>query len=189
MRFKNLTLEDIKHLNRGMKVGIDVKLKRSLTDINSSPDLVFVFSKGAPDQIFEICKEIFSNNHGERIPFDKRQRDQVNEERLLMENQRLKVIMFAVKIMTFDEYKKQTGPNEEAIISNLEQGSTLIGSLGIEDPIKKELQDGKIQELFDEFLGVQTIICTGDGPESTKRLGKTIKFIDESYQLESDILL
>ena len=102
MRFKNYTLDDLKHLNKGTKVGIDFKLKRSTTDINQSKDLVFVFSKGAPDEIFEICREIFSNNQGERIPFDKRQRDQVNEERLLMENERLKVIMFAVKIMSYD---------------------------------------------------------------------------------------
>jgi magnesium-transporting ATPase (P-type) len=62
MRFKNYTLDDLKHLNKGTKVGIDFKLKRSTTDINQCQDLVFVFSKGAPDEIFEICREIFSNN-------------------------------------------------------------------------------------------------------------------------------
>lgn len=60
MKFRNYTLEDLKHFVRGPKIGFDAKLKRSLTDHNAKDDLVFVFSKGAPDEIFEICKEIFS---------------------------------------------------------------------------------------------------------------------------------
>ena len=50
-----------------------------------------------------------------------------------MEFEYLKVIMFAVKFITYDQYlsKKNLHETEAQLIADLENGSTLVGSVGI----------------------------------------------------------
>ena len=83
-----------------------------------------------------------------------------------MELDNLKILMISYKkipIHQFDQLK-EFFVDERELIEQLESNSTLLGLVGIEDRPKDNIKE-KIYE-FHKFVGIQTIVCTGDSLES-----------------------
>ena len=84
----------------------DIKSESDLNDEQSSddnirapppPDRVFIYSKGAPDEILKICDQIFVSEdcHYDRLDIQKIR--EINNKVTEMQKEFLKVVMFSLR--------------------------------------------------------------------------------------------
>ena len=70
---------------------------------NLKEENVYVFTKGAPEEILKICSQHFSDAKENKAQLDENKKRQVLE---LLKNEDLKTIFFAVKVLPLEEYEK-----------------------------------------------------------------------------------
>ena len=78
--------------------------------------------------------------------------------------------------------KAKDSHKESILIQSLEENSTLIGAVGIEDPTKGHVRE--ILKTIQDLGNIQSIILTGDSLEATINFARSIKFIDEDPKNE-----
>ena len=92
---------------------VDDRSSQSQSDSESSHDVnaqpknysnVFVFSKGAPDEIFGICNRIFIDEDGNFKEIDDEAEEIVAAQRKIMSEKQLKNLMFAVNEIPYGQY-------------------------------------------------------------------------------------
>ncbi len=147
----------------------DFQRRRMSVVARNSED--FLISKGAAEEILEICSKVEINGRQESLS---RHLKKIKQEIINQEKQGFKVLLVAKKEIA--KGKEFSQAEERAMI--------LSGLLVFFDPPKKTA--AKSLELFRE-MGVSVKLITGDSPESAKFLGQQTGFSNQDVCLGTKI--
>jgi Ca2+-transporting ATPase len=109
----------------------------------------FVFVKGAPDRVLEMCTHVITGPGGEAAPLE--DREAVLKQYRVLAGDGLRVLAFA--------YRKEPAAVEVLWPASVEEGLTLIGFQGMLDPPREEARHAINQA---KQAGVRVIMVTGD---------------------------
>ncbi len=113
--------------------------------------------KGAPGKVFEMCG--FVQDGEKKVKFDKKQRTQWEKRVLEATRKGLRIIAFAI----YEDADKSEVIDKEQL-----EGFTLLGFVGLRDPLRAQAKD---QIKAAKRAGVRTVVITGDHPETARAIG------------------
>ena len=144
--------------------------RKLMSTVNKVEDKVLMFTKGAPDVIFNKCK--YALNNGEVIKINE---DIINEYKRINEefsNKALRVLAFATKTIESESFVPSI-ENEDELI--------LIGLMAMIDPPREEVYEA-VKEAKES--GIKTIMITGDHKTTASAIAKDIGIMgDEDLAL------
>nr|WP_262918985.1 HAD-IC family P-type ATPase [Tunicatimonas sp. TK19036] len=116
----------------------------------------YIYTKGAPDQILDVCSQILRGN--EAVEFTDELRKEVSDQINEFSEEALRVLAFA--------YKELNGSGKFD-----EDGLTFVGLQAMIDPPRPDVVDS-ITETHN--AGIRVIMITGDYKETAKAIGKDV---------------
>ena len=149
---------EIAHMAAMLKLSADVPAtlkqrnlgagKKTKSIIRKAADGFWLYSSGAPEEIFNMCRDISPS---------------AKEELSAETAKGRRVIAFAKKKLS----------SEQANLSfdNLEQGMEFSGIISFEDPPRAGVKDTIAKAAF---AGIRTIMVTGDHPETARFIAKEV---------------
>ncbi|MEQ1801880.1 MAG: cation-translocating P-type ATPase [Gammaproteobacteria bacterium] len=122
---------------------------------------VTAFVKGAPEVILERCTHILA----ERGPvvLSASDRDRMAQAAALMANDALRVLAVARRSLGQPFNADEAG--------DLEQGLTLVGLIGLQDPPRAEARDAVAKC---KRAGIKTVMITGDHPDTARAIAREL---------------
>jgi Ca2+-transporting ATPase len=143
-----------------------------------------LFTKGAAEKIISSSKSVLLSD-GTEVSLDKKQKDAINAAIDEFGKKGLRVIAFAQKkdvgvLKNFNGIDDTKHPGFELMkdienYNGIETDLTLIGLLGIKDPVRKEVP--RSMELCRQ-AGIVVFMITGDNIETAAAIGKEIKLLN-----------
>ncbi|WBW98726.1 cation-translocating P-type ATPase [Oceanirhabdus sp. W0125-5] len=121
--------------------------RKLMTTVNEYNGEYYVMTKGALDNLLNLCNKILIDNTP--IEFTDELKQEVLSKSYDMSDEALRVIASAYKII----------PNKDINISDLEKDLTFIGMVGMIDPPREEVKDS-IKTCKES--GIRTVMITGD---------------------------
>ena len=140
--------------------------RKLMSTINQVEDKVYMFTKGAPDVVFNRCKYVLDN--GKVVSINDEiinQFEKANEE---FSNKALRVIAFAMKEVE-DKNFVPTLEDENELI--------LIGLMAMIDPPRKEVYQA-VKEA--KASGIKTVMITGDHKTTAAAIARDIGIMEEN---------
>ena len=140
--------------------------RKLMSTINQVEDKVYMFTKGAPDVVFNRCKYVLDN--GKVVSINDEiinQFEKANEE---FSNKALRVIAFAMKEVE-DKNFVPTLEDENELI--------LIGLMAMIDPPRKEVYEA-VKEV--KASGIKTVMITGDHKTTAAAIARDIGIMEEN---------
>jgi magnesium-transporting ATPase (P-type) len=117
---------------------------------------VIVISKGMKNKIMDICTHILASSNGHTRPIDSHEWDRITNHYHKVVANNMKGLFFSHKVMTRKEYNaikaRYVNPtilkngkynikyNDGKFVNELEKNSTLVATIGLKDPTKKNVQ-------------------------------------------------
>lgn len=126
----------------------------------------FVFVKGAPDIVLDLCKYIYKNE--EIIKLDSKSKETLLLANKEMAEQALRVLAVAYK--EIDSIPKHPEPEE------IENDLIFVGLLGMIDPARPEAKEA-IKTC--KRAGIRPVMITGDYKETAVAIAKELNLIDD----------
>lgn len=124
----------------------------------------FIFSKGAPESILEICQFI---QIGEEIkPLTATKRKEIEKEFQKFAKKGLRMIAFSYKM---DKKEK-----------NLEENQVFLGFVGIADPVRPEVKEAVEKA---KKAGIKVVMITGDNELTAESVGIETGIIQEGEDI------
>jgi Ca2+-transporting ATPase len=149
---------------------------------NKSQDNL-LFTKGASEKIISNSKSVLLSD-GNEVPLDKKQKDAIESVIDELGKKGLRVIAFAQKkdvgvLKNFNGIDDTKHPGFELMknidnYGDIETGLTLVGLLGIKDPVRKEVPQS--MDLCRQ-AGIVVFMITGDSIETAAAIGKEVKLL------------
>lgn len=139
--------------------------RKLMSTVNKIDDDTIMFTKGAPDVIFNRCK--YALNDGEIVEINE---DILNEYRKINErfsNKALRVLAFASKKVS----------NDFNISIDDENELTLIGLMAMIDPPREEVYNAVKNA---KNSGIKTVMITGDHKTTAMAIAKDIGIMDDN---------
>ncbi|MEM2999704.1 MAG: cation-transporting P-type ATPase [Candidatus Bathyarchaeia archaeon] len=138
--------------------------RKRMTTVHKSKDEVYVYTKGAPRAILDVCNKILVDGKVEEL----------NEETLLLvekrihefANEGLRVI--AVAYRKLGNYVKS---------DKVEKDMILIGLCAMRDPPRHEVKDAVLKA---KQAGIKTVIITGDYGPTAQYIAQEVGIVDAS---------
>ncbi|KAF1815990.1 calcium ATPase [Eremomyces bilateralis CBS 781.70] len=136
--------------------------------------------KGAPESILERCTSVFRGHDGTIAPLDATVAKLITSEIVEYGNRGLRVIAVAmVDDVGSNPLTKSAKTTKE--YSQLEQGMTLIGLVGMLDPPRPEVK-ASIQKCRD--AGIRVVVITGDNQNTAETICRQIGIFGEAEDLQ-----
>lgn len=135
--------------------------RKMMSTLHRTPEGSVLFTKGAPDRVMPRCAAVWDGKKA--VPMTGEQRRKAQEAVSLMSSQALRTLAIACK---------KGG-------SLTEDGLTLLGIVGMKDPIRPEVP-GAV-EMFKK-AGVSTVMITGDHVETAFAIGKQLGIVEKREQ-------
>ncbi|WP_342252440.1 cation-translocating P-type ATPase [Spiroplasma endosymbiont of Amphibalanus improvisus] len=157
-KFNELKLRD--QYTRINEVPFDSE-RKLMTTVNLVDEHKFVYSKGAIDNLLNICKQIYVN--GKVINLTKQMKDEILQLSDKLSEQALRVLGFA--------YKEYDGDDK-----NLENNLIFLGAIGMEDPIKESAKIA-IQKM--KAAGIKIVMITGDHKVTATAIAKKLEITQD----------
>ena len=161
----NINYKDIRRkYNRLNELPFDSD-RKLMSTINQVEDKIYMFTKGAPDVIFNRCKYVLDDK--EIVPIND---DIINKFKKVNEdysNKALRVLAFATKEIE-DENFVPTLEDEDGLI--------LIGLMAMIDPPREEVYEA-VKEAKES--GIKTVMITGDHKTTAAAIGRDIGIMEE----------
>jgi magnesium-transporting ATPase (P-type) len=140
--------------------------RKRMTTVHKLNGDVYVYTKGAPRSILDICTQMYADGNIE---------DLSPENSRLIEakihdfaNQGLRVIAVAYKRMPTAKYSKDT---------NIENDMIFIGLAAMRDPPRLEVKDAVLKA---KQAGIKTVIITGDYGPTAQAIAQEVGIVDVS---------
>jgi len=138
--------------------------RKRMTTIHSLDGDVYIYTKGAPRNILDLCTKLIVNGKVEEL----------NEENMMwtesrlheFANEGLRVIAVAYKQMAKSNYIK----NE-----NVESDLILVGLAAMRDPPRVEVKDAVLKA---KQAGVKTVIITGDYGPTAEAIAQEVGIVE-----------
>ena len=141
--------------------------RKRMSTVHELNGNVLIYTKGAPRNILDLCKEVFVDGKIE----DLTQANMNWIETRIHEfaNEGLRVIAFAYKQIPKCDYKK----NEET-----EKDLIFVGLAGMRDPPRKEVKNA-VQKA--KQAGIKTVIITGDYGPTAQAIAQEVGIVDREF--------
>ncbi|MFZ7120057.1 MAG: calcium-translocating P-type ATPase, SERCA-type [Eubacteriaceae bacterium] len=167
--------EEEKRLNRVAEIPFDSE-RKLMSTVHKNGDKYLVFTKGAPDIIFNRCSKIMMNN---KVVFITNEIiKSIEEANNSMSNKAYRVLGYA--------YKEIDELSDDLQSEEIENDLIFIGLTGMIDPPREE-----VKESINKCLsaGIKPIMITGDHKNTAIAIARELKIIDDSSEAISGIEL
>ncbi|MGL6107107.1 cation-translocating P-type ATPase [Romboutsia sp.] len=134
--------------------------RKLMSTVNKIDDNVIMFTKGAPDVIFNRCK--YALNNGELVPMNDEILNEYKKTNEEFSTNALRVLAFATKKIDDENFVP-------AIEDEVEL--TLVGLMAMIDPPRKEVYEAVENA---KKSGIKTVMITGDHKTTAKAIAKDI---------------
>lgn len=141
--------------------------KRMSTLCASSDGESFLFVKGAPESVLELCTNVMSNQTGRVEKMTERLREALTAQMQGYAGDALRVLALAMK--PADRFAKSCSEQDE-------QGLTFLGLVGMIDPPRPEVRYA-LQTCKD--AGIRVIMVTGDNQQTAEAIASQIGLNDQ----------
>ncbi|KAJ5760121.1 Sarcoplasmic/endoplasmic reticulum calcium ATPase 1 [Penicillium odoratum] len=126
--------------------------------------------KGAPESILERCSHVLQGSEGSRVPLSRKHVKLLSEQVVEYGNKGLRVMAIAsVSDISGNTLLQNATSTED--YAKLEQNMTLIGLVGMLDPLRPEVA-ASIKKCKD--AGIRVIVITGDSPNTAESICRQI---------------
>jgi magnesium-transporting ATPase (P-type) len=138
--------------------------RKRMSTIHKLNGNVFVYTKGAPRTILDLCTKLLVDGKEELLTEDRLTwiESRIHE----FANQGLRVIAVAYKKLPKAEYTKGTDVEKELIF---------VGLAGMRDPPRMEVKDAVLKA---KQAGIRTVIITGDYGPTAEAIAKEVGIVD-----------
>ncbi len=144
--------------------------RKLMTTVNSYEDKFYVMTKGATDNLLNICTSAYIN--GETVPMTEEIRNNFLKVATTMSDDALRVLGSAFKIVNSTHVE----------VDELERDLTFIGLIGMIDPPRLEVKDSI--EIC-KTSGIKTIMITGDHKNTAFAIAKELSIAEDINQVAS----
>lgn len=144
--------------------------RKLMSTINTYDDKFYVMTKGATDNLLEICNTAYIN--GEVIPLTEDIKKDFLQASIKMSEDALRVLGSAFKIL----------PSTEVEVNHIEKDLTFIGLIGMIDPPRLEVKDS-IKTC--KSSGIATVMITGDHKNTAFAIAKELLIADDMRAVTS----
>ena len=141
--------------------------RMSVITKNHSNNKIFVYTKGAPDGIIQICNRVYANER--EILLDEETKKQILRKNEEMAKQTLRVIAVA--------YKEIKEIPEKYNKDEIEKDLIFVGLIGIIDPPREEVEESIA---LAKASGVKLYIVTGDHGLTAGAIAETIGLVEKN---------
>ncbi len=135
-----------------------------MATLNRCNDGLYVFVKGAPEVILNMCERVRINES--EIPLDDDVRQSLKEMNTSLASRALRILAIA--------YKRQSEHLERLIEADLKHGLVHLGLIGMMDPPRPE---AIIALEKCRSAGIRVIMATGDNPETARAIARELGLI------------
>ncbi|MFZ4814746.1 MAG: cation-translocating P-type ATPase [Phototrophicaceae bacterium] len=125
----------------------------------------FLFTKGAPDNLLNVCTSVWDN--GQSFPMTPQYRQQLEGENASLAGQGLRVLGVAYRSIDALPTDNKWDP--------LESNLTFIGLVGIIDPPRPEV---KAAVEIAHQAGIRVVMITGDHPITARAIARDLNIVD-----------
>ncbi|MEG1311164.1 MAG: cation-translocating P-type ATPase [Romboutsia sp.] len=151
-----------KKYNRLSELPFDSE-RKLMSTVNKIDNDTIMFTKGAPDVVFNRCKYVLNNGELLHITSDIiNEYNKINEE---FSNKALRVLAFATKNIK----------NEKIVLED-EDDLTLIGLIAMIDPPREEVYEAVSDA---KRSGIKTVMITGDHKTTAAAIAKDIGIMED----------
>ncbi len=144
--------------------------RKLMTTVNSYEDKYYVMTKGATDNLLNICTSAYIN--GETVPMTEEIRNNFLKVATTMSDDALRVLGSAFKTVNSTHVE----------VDELERDLTFIGLIGMIDPPRLEVKDSI--EIC-KTSGIKTIMITGDHKNTAFAIAKELSIAEDINQVAS----
>ncbi|HAR84892.1 MAG TPA: ATPase [Clostridium sp.] len=144
--------------------------RKLMTTVNSYEDKFYVMTKGATDNLINICTSAYIN--GEVVPMTEEIKNGFLKVATAMSDDALRVLCAAFKTVNSTHVE----------VDELEKDLTFIGLVGMIDPPRLEVKDSI--EIC-KTSGIKTIMITGDHKNTAFAIAKELSIAEDINQVAS----
>lgn len=144
--------------------------RKLMTTVNSYEDKFYVMTKGATDNLLNICTSAYIN--GETMPMTEEIKNNFLKVATTMSDDALRVLGSAFKTVNSTHVE----------VDELEKDLTFIGLVGMIDPPRLEVKDSI--EIC-KTSGIKTIMITGDHKNTAFAIAKELSIAEDINQVAS----
>lgn len=141
--------------------------KYMATTVQSTTGKKILYVKGAPEIVFDMCKDTCNLS-----------KEEIDAKLLAYQNQAMRTLGFAYQEINDDEAGIEQG---KIAADNL----TFIGIVAISDPVRADVP-AAVKEVID--AGIRVKIVTGDTVGTAKEIGRQIGLWDDSTDTDENII-
>ena len=151
----------------------DSSIKRmSVMYKTANDDSIYIFTKGAVEQVIELCTTVAVGRNQERMSIDRREK--VLQQMNTLADQGLRVIAVARRVL--DHCPSGSALPREDVETQL----TLVGLAGLYDPPRLETKDA-VKECT--TAGIKIHMLTGDHPSTASAIAKEVGILPRTMDL------
>ncbi len=136
--------------------------RKRMTVVRTRGEDVTAFVKGAPEVILERCTHILTAEH-EPVELSASDRSRMAQAGALLASDALRVLALARRPLA--------QPFTVDAANDLEQGLTLLGLIGLQDPPRAEAGEAVAKC---KRAGIKTVMITGDHPDTARAIAREL---------------
>ena len=144
----------------------DAERKR-MTTLHRDGDNIIAFIKGAPENIFPLCKDTLAET--KTIPFEKKN--------ITEQSDRLAAQGYRMMACAYRYFNTQPSKQE---VDKIESDLTFIGLIGLIDPPRAEVFDAVA---LCKTAGITPVMITGDHPATALAIAKRLEIAEPDTQV------
>jgi len=148
--------------------------RKRMTVIRSQENRPWAFVKGAPEVILSRCTMIRTDQGVRELTEGDRTR--LLQANTLLANDALRVLAIAERPLNGFSF------GEDIVVSDtdIEQGLTLLGLVGLQDPPRHEAKEAVAKC---KRAGIKTVMITGDHPDTARAIGRELGILGKDDEV------
>ncbi len=141
--------------------------RKRMSTVHESKDEIYVYTKGAPRNILDLCNRIYVE--GKEEPLIQETLDWVEARIHEFANEGLRVIAMAYRRIPKAEYTKS---------DDLEKELVFVGLAAMRDPPRTEVKDAVLKA---QQAGIKTVIITGDYGPTAQVIAQEVGIVEKEF--------
>jgi len=148
--------------------------RKRMTVIRNRENHPWAFVKGAPEVILSRCS-LIRTDQGVRA-LTENDRSRLLQANALLAHDALRVLAVAERSLDNFSFEESMAVND----TEIEQGLTLLGLIGLQDPPRGEAKEAVIKC---KRAGIKTVMITGDHPDTARAIGHELGILGKGDEV------